>query len=106
MMAITIFSIVVLLLYAGLSWFSLRDKIPRSYAVKSFYSSSAITVLILVSGIAMDRFWSLFIAVLIVVLALYIESARVESNGKLIKNGMFGGLWISIPIYVYLATNT
>ncbi len=105
-MKILILSTVVLFMYMGLSWFSLRNEIPKSYSIKSFFGASSITVFLLCPSIAINLFWSLFIAVLILVIALYIESARKESNGKLIKNGVFGGLWLTVPIYAYLATNT
>lgn len=89
-----------------MSWFTLHNENNKSKASISFYSSSLISLAILGVSFAVNLFSSLFVAVLLLVITLYIETVRKESNGRLIKNGVFGGFWLSIPVYVYLANYT
>lgn|GEM_PF-3615132 len=89
-----------------MSWLTLRNESCKSKAVISFLGSSLISLVILSVSFKINLFFSLFVVVLILVISLYIETIRKESNGRLIKNGVFGGFWLSIPMYVYLASHT
>ena len=99
-----LFFLFVISLYAGLSWFTLREQSGRSKLI--FYVSSLCMLAILSTAMYTNLFFTLFIAVLIVVVALYIGDASKLQKGKIIKNGVFGGLWLSIPIYIYFVANT
>ena len=53
-----------------------------------------------------NQFWVLFLALLILVVATYIGSNKKIAQGSFIKNGVFGGFWLLVPLYVFLSTNT
>jgi hypothetical protein len=50
-------------------------------------------------------FWAIFVAVLLLVAAMYLGSQK-GLIGRLSKNGVFGGIWLTIPLYIYLLPNT
>lgn len=47
-------------------------------------------------------FWSLFVAVLIVIVATY-HGSQQGPFGRLLKSLVFGGLWLTIPLYIFIA---
>ncbi len=69
--------------------------------------SSTIVVFAILSAVMyLSLFWCLFVAVLILVIGIYIGGREAFVLRKEINNGVLGGFWLLVPIYVYLATNT
>ena len=54
----------------------------------------------------LDLFYTLIFVSLVFAVASYIGSISKYKAGKTIKNGIFGGIWLASPIYVYLVNNT
>jgi len=99
-----LFFLVILVLYGGLYWFSLRGK--QGVAKLAFFVSSAIVFTTLTVFMFANLFFTLFGAVLFCFFAIYVGDNAKVKNGIAIKNGAFGGLWLSIPLYLYLVSNT
>ncbi len=99
-----IFTALVVAMYGGLYWFSVGEKEIRE---KLFFLVSSLMVLLcLVGFMLVNLFYALFWSVLLLCVAFYISDRKTIKNGKSIKHGAFGGLWLSVPIYAYLATST
>jgi len=68
---------------------------------KCVLEASLQTICILWPMLFINRFLALFVAVLILLVATYLGS-KSGLLGKLSRNGMYGAVWLSIPLYVYL----
>jgi heme/copper-type cytochrome/quinol oxidase subunit 2 len=103
-MNIVILGLVTTLMFGALSFFTLKgqDKLAKM----SYLTSSAISLSVLVISSFISLFWALFVAALVICLALYFESYYTKTNGKYIKNGVFGGVWLVVPVYTHLALST
>ena len=86
-------------------WFSAKGQENSKLAYKVVLQASLITLCILWPVIFINKFWALFVAVLLLVVATYIGSQK-GIFGRLSKNGVFGGIWLTIPLYIYLLPNT
>ena len=104
-MQVILFSIICLCLYALMIWFSAKGQENSKLAYKVVLQASLITLCILWPVIFINKFWALFVAVLLLVVATYIGSQK-GIFGRLSKNGVFGGIWLTIPLYIYLLPNT
>ncbi len=104
-MQVILFSIVCLVLYALMVWLSAKGKEDSKLAYKVVLQASLVTLCVLWPVIFINKFWSLFVAVLILVIATYLGSQK-GLLGRLTKNGVFGGIWLTIPLYIYLMQNT
>lgn len=96
--------LLIIACYLGLFWFSTRNK--TSECKLSFLLSSMCVLTMLIVFMYANLFFALFGAVLVLALASYIGDHKKIRNSFALKNGAFGGLWLSIPIYVYLVSNT
>jgi len=70
---------------------------------------SATTVVVFTLSVVFmyaNLFFCLFGAFLMCAIGLYIADNTKIENRVVIKNGVFGGLWLSIPLYAYLVSNT
>ena len=103
-MAIIILGVTVTILYSGLAFFTLKNQVHEAYI--AFFGATILSFTVIVIGVIISLFWSLFIIPLVLSCGLYLESSRKDKEGKFLKNGVFGGLWLVIPIYAYLATST
>ena len=74
--------------------------------VSWFLGSSFVTVSVLSGILIISKFWVLFIACVILLVALYIGDSDKYPYRKSIKNGTFGGFWLLVPVYAYLFTST
>jgi len=99
-----LFFVGVFAMYGGLYWFSVRHK--QKQAKQAFLVSSLVVFSALVTCMYFNLFFALFGAVLVMAFASYIGDRKKTKNGNAVKNGAFGGLWLAIPIYVYLVANT
>ena len=86
-------------------WITLRSHENKVDPVKWLLQCTAGTLCILWPVMFQNMFWVLFLAVLIVVVAIYV-GAQGGLFGRLFKNGVFGGIWLTIPLYAYLLPNT
>jgi hypothetical protein len=100
-----ILSVAAMLLYAGLYWFTCSRTDKKSES-KWFFSGSFFCVTILGIGMWFSMFWVLFLAVLILLFAAYFGSNPKHIHGFVLKNGVFGGFWLMVPIYAQLVSNT
>lgn len=89
------------MLYSGLYWFSVR--LSDTGEKKVFFASSVFVFACLIMLMWWDLFFGLFGAVLLISFIAYVGSHKKISNGKYIIFGAIGGLWLSIPLYSYLA---
>ena len=99
-----VFLLVVVLLYVGLSWLTLRSQ-TGNVKLSYFISTASVFTILMISMYA-NLFFTLFLAAIILVASLYISGDRKVENGTIIKNGAFGGVWLCIPIYVYFINTT
>lgn len=104
-MKIILLLIVCLSLYALMVWFSTKGEEDSKFAYKVLLKTSLITLCVLWPAIYIDMFWALFVTVFLLVVATYLGSQK-GPFGRLAKNGVFGGVWLTIPLYVYLLQNT
>lgn len=104
-MQVILFSIVCLVLYALMVWRSAKGQEDRKLAYKIVLQASLVTLCVLWPVIFINMFWALFVAVLLLVVATYVGSKK-GLFGRLSKNGVFGGVWITIPLYIYLLPGT
>ena len=104
-MKLILFSILCLSLYVLLVWLSTRNQEYSKQASIQVLQATLVTVCILWPIVFVNLFWVLFLAVLLLVIATYLASQK-GMYGRLIKNGVFGGIWLSIPLYIYLLPNT
>ena len=104
-MKLALFSTVIVILYLSLAWFSVRSSDSKLTITKLFFIPSGIVFSFLSASYYQNLFISLFVVTLILVLAIYIGDKKFGHNRALIKNGIYGGIWLSMPIYIYLAIN-
>ena len=104
-MQVLLFSIICLVLYALMAWFSVKEQEDSRFAYKVVLQASLVTLCILWPVVFISLFWALFVAVLILVVATYLGSQK-GLFGRLAKNGVYGGIWLTIPLYIYLVQNT
>lgn len=86
-------------------WLSAKGQEHSKVAFRVVLQASLVTLCILWPVIFINKFWALFVVVLILVIATYIGSQK-GLLGRLTKNGVFGGIWLTIPLYIYLILNT
>ena len=86
-------------------WRSAKGQEDRKLAYKIVLQASLVTLCVLWPVIFINMFWALFVAVLLLVVATYVGSKK-GLFGRLSKNGVFGGVWITIPLYIYLLPGT
>jgi len=94
----------VFAMYGGLYWLSTRGKTKQ--AKGAFALATLVVFALLVAFMFANLFFCLFGAALMCYVAIYIGDNRKIENRVVIKNGAFGGLWLAIPLYVYLVSNT
>jgi len=87
----------------GICWFSVGS--CREGKRKVFLSSSIVVFFVLIVFMAINLFFALFGAALIMLLAVYVSNKNRGKYGKQILHGAVGSLWLSIPIYLYLVAN-
>ncbi len=104
-MKLALFSVVTMSLYLGLFWYTCRGNMNTRH-MGAFVSATIVVFAILSAVMYLSLFWCLFIAALILVIGMYIGSRKAFLFRKEINNGVLGGCWLLVPIYVYLATNT
>ena len=104
-MKVILFSILCLVLYVLLVWLSAKDQENPKKAYLLLLQATLFTLCVLWPILFLSLFWVLFVAVLLMVFATYLASQK-GLFGKLVKNGVFGGIWLSIPLYIYLLSNT
>lgn len=104
-MQVILFSIACLALYGLMVWLSAKWQEDKKFAYKTVFQASLFTLCILWPVIFINMFWALFVAVLLLVIATYVGSQK-GLFGRLSKNGVFGGIWLTIPLYIYLLQNT
>ncbi|MEC9263291.1 MAG: hypothetical protein VYD53_18200 [Pseudomonadota bacterium] len=104
-METVILFLIAIVMYAGLYWFSYvrTDRKPESVY---FFLSTVCCVTVLSIFMLLSLFWVLFIAALILAIASYLGSNTNIKNSAAFKNGVFGGVWLMVPIYAYLAQGT
>ncbi len=91
-------------MYGGIYWFSVGSgNVDKR---KVFLFSSVLVLVVLFMLMALNLFFALFGAVLVMSLVAYISGKEQTKHGKQILHGAVGSLWLSIPIYVYLVANT
>lgn len=71
-----------------------------------FFTSTALVFMVLAVAMYANLFFTLFLAAVILVVSLYLGDSRKIKNGTVIKGGVFGGLWLAIPVYIYFVANT
>ncbi|AZZ93492.1 hypothetical protein EUZ85_23320 [Hahella sp. KA22] len=98
-----ILSVVALFLYTGLYWYTCLRTNKKSES-KWFFFGSIFCISILGIGMWLSMFWVLFLAAIVLLFAAYLGSSSKYAHGSLLKNGVFGGFWIMIPIYAQLAS--
>lgn len=86
-------------------WVTAKNRSDKIATVRWVVQASLGTICILWPLAFLNRFWVLFVAIFILVVATYLGSQN-GAFGRLSKNGIFGGVWLTIPIYVYLLQNT
>ena len=86
-------------------WLTTKGQENSKQAYKIIWQASLITVFILWPAIFLNKFFSLFIAALLLAIATYID-AQKGLFGRLSKKGVLGGIWLTIPLYIYLLPNT
>jgi hypothetical protein len=86
-------------------WLSSKDQEDSKFAYKQVLQASLLTLCILWPSVFLNLFWALFVAVLLLVVAIYLGSQK-GLIGRLSKNGVFGGIWLTIPLYIYLLPST
>ena len=91
------------MMFGGLFWYSVNDK--ERPAQVSFAVTTLAVFLALVILIWINLFIALFGAALVLSFALYISDREKTVYGKEIRNGAFGGLWLSMPVFIYLIAN-
>lgn len=99
-----LFFVCVFAMYGGLYWFSVRDETKQ--AKEAFAFATLVVFAFSVVFMYTSLFFCLFGAALMCYVALYIGDNRKIQNRVVIKNGAFGGLWLAMPFYVYLVSNT
>ncbi len=86
-------------------WITTREKEDQVQYLKWVLQATLGTICVLWPVLFISKFWVLFVAALLLVIATYLGS-QGGLFGRLSKNGMFGGFWLTIPLYVYLLSNT
>lgn len=98
-----LFFVSVFAVYGGLYWFSVRHKQKNAKLI--FLMSSLGVFSGVVVCMHINLFFALLGAALIMGFATYVSDHEITTSGNVIINGAFGGLWLTIPIYVYLIAN-
>ena len=99
------FTVISILLYVALVVFSLKRSVEKSVVYKYLLTATGVSVALLLPAIYFDLFWSVFVGVILMVIATYLGSQH-GNKGALIKNGILGGVWLIIPWYLHLVSNT
>lgn len=92
-------------LYILILWLSTRYREDKISSLKWVLQATLGTLCVLWPILFINQFWVLFLAALVIVFALFV-GAQGGVFGRLSKNGIFGGIWLTIPLYFYLVTNT
>jgi len=104
-MQLILISIFCLFLYTLMIRLSTKEQEDKKLACKMVLQASLVTICILWPVIVVDMFWALFVAVLLLVVATYIGSKK-SLFSRFSKNGVFGGIWLTIPLYIHLLPHT
>jgi len=104
-MKILLFTFVCASFYIGMVWLTTKNQESQKAAIRTVVQGSLIGVCILWPSIFISMFWAIFVAVLVLVVAVYFGSQH-GNKGHLIKHGVFGSLWITLPLYIWLLPNT
>jgi len=104
-MNVLLITILCIALYWLMIWFTTKSQENKIHALKWILQATLGTLCVLWPIILINKFWVLFVAALTLVFATYIGS-QGGLFGRLSKNGIYGGVWLSIPLYVYLLPNT
>lgn len=102
-MKLALFSVFTVGLYWVLVWGAMSNPNTQPIGIKHFIVVSMLVFSVLVGSFYLSLFWCLFVAFLVFVTSLYIGHAKAETYGPFLRNSTIGGIWLSIPIYVYLA---
>ncbi|MBA6265590.1 hypothetical protein [Colwellia sp. Bg11-12] len=99
------FTVLSIILYAALVALSFKRTSEKSAVYKYLLTASGLSVVLLLPAIYISLFWSAFVCTLLIVIASYVGS-QYGNKGALIKSGILGGIWLIIPWYLYLVSNT
>ena len=91
-------------MYGGLYWFSVG--FSREGKRTAFLSTSFVVLSSFIIFMLLNLFFAIFAAVLVMSVVAYISTQDKVSNSRQVLHGAVGGLWLSVPIYVYLVANT
>ena len=91
-------------MYGGMYWFSVGSS--RGGRRTAFLSTSLVVFTSFIIFMQVNLFFALFAAVLVMSVVAYISSQEKVSHSRHVFHGAVGGLWLSVPIYVYLVANT
>jgi len=105
-MKVLFLSVICVILYTFIVWLTTRKvqekKInPRKWVLQA----SLQTLYVLWPVLLINRFWFLFVAVLVLIVATYL-GLQDSLLGRLSRTGMYGAVLLSIPLYVYLLPGT
>ena len=104
-MELLLITIFVVFAYMGLLWFTCINPPIRSNI--AWFLSSSLAIFLSLGGLMLvNMFWVLFVAFLVLLIATYIGGNEKFGHCKPMKNGVFGGFWLLVPLYVFLSTNT
>lgn len=104
-MKIILFTAFCLTLYILLIWLSAKDQESTLQAYKIMLQSTLVSLCILWPVLFVSLLWVLFVAVILAVSAIYFSSQK-GLFGHLAKQGVFGGIWLTAPLYVLLFLST
>lgn len=104
-MKLLLLTIACIFSYVLMVWFTTKRVEVKVQSLKWVLQATLGTICALWPVLFISKFWVLFVAALLLVVATYM-GAQGGLFAKLSKNGMFGGLWLTIPLYVYLLPNT
>ena len=86
-------------------WLTTREKNDKVHSLKWILQATLGTACILWPVLFMSTLWFLPVAALLMVVAAYL-GAQGGLFGRLSKTGMLGGFWLTLPLYIYLLSNT
>jgi hypothetical protein len=99
-----IYLALILVCYGGLFWISTKGEATRIKMI--FGAATVLAFSSLLISMFLDLFYTLIFVSLVFAVASYIGSSSKYKAGKTIKNGIFGGIWLALPMYAYLVNNT
>mgnify|MGYP003637968919 CR=1 FL=1 len=91
-----IYLLLILVSYGGLFWFSTKGEKTRIKMI--FCAATALAFSSLLVSMFLDLFYTIIFVSLVFAVASYIGSNSKYTSGKTIKNGVFGGIWLALPI--------